>query len=109
VQRYLVVLAAIFLISSYVFAEGAKTASVPLKKGAGTVKKVFSRKNCVMMKYGKMMMIKDGYIMLVSSEAVLPNGTTVKEDGTCFMKDGTKLTMLKEGDSMDLTGMLCRR
>jgi hypothetical protein len=102
-------MAAIFLVSSYVFAESAKTVDIPLKNGAVAAKKVYSRKNCVMMKYGKMMMIKDGYIMLVSSEVIMPNGTKVKEDGTCYMKGGKKMAVLNEGDSMDMTGMLCRR
>jgi len=107
-KRYLVLFAAIFLFSGYAFAEEIKLVNVPQKDEPDTVKNEYSRTNRVMMNYGKMMMMKDGYIMLVTDDIIMSNGTRVMKCGDYLLKDGSKMIMMKEGDSMDMDGMLCR-
>jgi len=107
-KKYLVLFAAIFLLSSYAFSEEIQLANIPQKHEPDTAQNGYSRTNRVMMNYGKMMMMKDGYIMLMTSDIIMSNGTRVMKDGDYLMKDGTKIIMMNEGDSMDMDGMLCR-
>jgi hypothetical protein len=60
----------------------------------------------VMMKNGKMMMMKDGKpIGPMEHEMTMGNGTTVMMDGTMKMKDG-KETHMKDGQIMMLDGKM---
>ena len=56
--------------------------------------------DCMMMKDGKMHMYHDGKLMVMDHEMTMANGTKCLPDGTCTMKDGTKMKMA-EGDVMD--------
>lgn len=67
------------------------------------MKKGYNRKDHIMMKNGKMMIIKDGKKTALGSTMPMPNGVMVMPDGTCTMEDGTKL-MMKDGDKMDMEG-----
>lgn len=62
-------------------------------------------KDCVMMVDGKMMQMKGGKTMAMDQDMTMKNGTMVMKDGTMKMKNG-KTTMLKEGESMDMTGKM---
>ena len=64
-------------------------------------------KDHIMMKDGKVMMIKEGKSMPMDKELTLTNGTKVTADGTVTMKDGTK-TMMKEGDMMSMDGEMMK-
>ncbi len=64
-------------------------------------------KDHIMMKDGKVMMIKDGKSMPADKELTLSNGTKVTVDGSVTMKDGTK-TMMKEGDMMSMDGEMIK-
>lgn len=64
-------------------------------------------KDHIMMKDGKVMMIKEGKSMPLDKELPLSNGAKVTPDGTVMMKDGTK-TMMKEGDMMGLDGEMVK-
>lgn len=59
----------------------------------------------MLMKGGKMMMMKDGQLMAMTETMTLPNGTQVMADGTCLMKDGKKM-MLKEGQEIGTDGKM---
>jgi hypothetical protein len=59
----------------------------------------------VMMKNGKMMMVKDGQFTVLDHEMTMSNGTTVMADGTWTKKDGTKMKM-NEGEHIDMDGKL---
>ena len=48
-------------------------------------------KDCVMMKDGKMMVMKGGMSMMMMGDSTFKNGTMVMKDGTVKMKDGTSL------------------
>ena len=100
--------AVIFLLSGCAFAEEIQLANLPQKNEPETVKNGYSRKNRVMMNYGKMMLMKDGYIMLVTGDVIMSNGTRVMKSGDYLLKDESKMSMMKEGDSMNMDGMLCR-
>ena len=65
--------------------------------------KMATKKDVVMMKDGKMMMIKEGKTMTMDKDVVLKNGTTVMVDGSIKMKDG-KMEKMKNGDAMDMDG-----
>jgi hypothetical protein len=60
-------------------------------------------KDCMMMKDGKMMVVKDGKTMSMNMDMTLGNGTMVMKDGTVKMKDGST-QMLKEGQYIDKNG-----
>ncbi|CAM4135074.1 DUF6799 domain-containing protein [Flavobacterium sinopsychrotolerans] len=57
----------------------------------------------VMMKNGKLMMVKQGKRTMLDHEMAMGNGTKVMPDGTVMKKDGTKM-MMKEGQHMDMAG-----
>lgn len=54
-------------------------------------------KDCIMMKDGKMEVMKGGVSMMMMSDSTFKNGTMVMKDGTVKMKDGTT-HMLKDGE-----------
>lgn len=64
-------------------------------------------KDCVMMTNGKMMMMKGGKTMPMTSEMKMENGAMVNMDGTVMMPDGNKM-MMKNGDCMDMKGMMMK-
>ena len=59
----------------------------------------------VMMKDGKMMVLKDGKTMPMTKEMTMSDGTKVMPDGSVMKKDGTKM-MMKDGDGMNMSGMM---
>ena len=64
-----------------------------------------AKKDCVMMKDGKMMEMKGGKTMMMDEDMTLSNGTIVMKDGTVKMKDG-KTMMMKEGQCMYMDGKM---
>ncbi len=63
------------------------------------------KKDCVMMKDGKMMMMKDGKMMMMEEDMTMKNGTMVMKDGSVKMKDG-KMMMMKDGECMYMSGKM---
>lgn len=59
----------------------------------------------VMMKNGKLMMVKNGKKTLMDHEMSMNNGTKVLSNGMIMKKDGTKM-MMKEGQYMNMAGNL---
>lgn len=57
----------------------------------------------VLMKNGKMRMVKNGKLTLLDHEMSMDNGTKVFPDGTLMKKDGTKIMMM-EGQRMNMAG-----
>jgi len=57
----------------------------------------------VMMKNGKLMMLKTGKLTMMDHEMTMSNGTKIMSDGTIMKKNGTKM-MMKEGQHMDMSG-----
>src|SRR5678810_532641 len=68
-------------------------------------KKDHAMKDCVMMKDGKVMVMKGGKNMSLEQDMTLSNGTTVMPDGTVKMKDGTT-KMLKEDEYLSMDGKM---
>jgi hypothetical protein len=62
-----------------------------------------SMKDCVMMKDGKMMVMKGGETTAMDQEMTMTNGTVVGTDGSVKMKDGTS-RQLKDGDCVYMDG-----
>jgi hypothetical protein len=60
-------------------------------------------KDGIMMKDGKMMMMKNGMSSPMDKEMTLANGTKVMPSGDVMMKDGKKM-MMKEGMMMGMDG-----
>jgi hypothetical protein len=58
----------------------------------------------VIMKDGKLLMMKNGQTTQLTTDLTLDNGTVVMADGTVKAKDGTTST-LKEGDYVTMNGM----
>ena len=63
------------------------------------------KKDCVMMKDGKMMQMKDGKTMAMDHDMSFPNGAMIMADGNMKMKDG-KTMMLKNGDCVMMDGKM---
>lgn len=63
------------------------------------------KKDCIMMKDGKVVQMKDGTTTDVTSDVTLSNGTVVSADGTVKTKDG-KTHMLKDGDCVYMNGKM---
>lgn len=57
----------------------------------------------VIMKDGKVILMKNGQSSVLTQDIVLADGTTVMADGTVKMKDGTTATM-QEGDYFKMDG-----
>ncbi len=64
-------------------------------------------KDCVMMMDGKMMMMKSGKTMPMTSDMKMENGAMVNMQGMIMMPDGNKM-MMKNGDCMDMKGMMMK-
>jgi surface antigen len=59
----------------------------------------------VIMKDGKLLMMKNGQTTQLTTDLTLDNGAVVKADGTVQAKDGTTTT-LKEGDYVAMDGTI---
>lgn len=59
----------------------------------------------VMMKDGKMMLVRHDKIMPLEMDITMSDGTRVMMDGTVIMPDGTTRTMM-EGESMTIDGQM---
>ena len=63
------------------------------------------KKDCVMMKDGKMMVMKGGKTMAMDQDMTMTDGSMVSTDGSLKMKDGTT-KQLKEGDCVYMNGKM---
>lgn len=61
------------------------------------------KQDVVMMKDGKMMVIRHGELKAMDMVMVMPNGVKVMMDGTIMMADGTT-RMMMDGEAMTLDG-----
>lgn len=89
----------------YAFAMVLSCSAMAQDKMAKMDSKHMKMDNCVMMHGGKMMCMKDGKTMAMTSTMTMKNGTKVMADGTVKMKDG-KTMMLKDGQSVMMSGMV---
>jgi regulator of RNase E activity RraA len=64
-------------------------------------------KDCVMMKDGKVMVMKGGAVTALYGDLTLTNGTTVKSDGTVKASDGTTMKLM-EGEKIDMDGKMLK-
>jgi len=60
-------------------------------------------KDCVMMKDGKMIQVKDGKNMTLAQDITMSDGSVVMANGSLKKKDGTTV-MLKNGDCVMMDG-----
>jgi len=77
------------------------------KKDTSAHHHMMPMKDCVMMKDGKLTVIKGGKHMDMTEDMTLSNGTTVMKDGSVKMKDGSTTT-LKDGDCIYMDGKIKR-
>ncbi len=80
---------------------------VTLNTFAQTKDKPAMAKEYCMMKGGKMMHMKDGKMMAMSSDMTMKNGTKCMTNGECIMMNGAKMKM-KEGECMDMKGHMAK-
>jgi len=66
------------------------------------------KKDCIMMKDGKVWQMKDGNTTEITEDLTMDNGTVVMKDGNVKMKDG-KTVMLKEGDCLWPNGKITHK
>ena len=69
------------------------------------MEKMDMKKDHMMMKNGKMEMVKAGKTMAMDKDMTLTNGTTVSTGGMVKMKDG-KTMQMKEGEMMYMDGKM---
>lgn len=60
-------------------------------------------KDYVIMKEGKMLLVKNGKTTVIDKEMTFSDGTRVMSDGKVMMKDGSTM-LLEEGESLTLNG-----
>lgn len=65
-------------------------------------------KDCVMLKDGKVMVMKGSAVTALNGDLTLTNGTVVKSDGTVKASDGTTMK-LKEGEKIDMDGKMLKK
>jgi hypothetical protein len=99
-KKLLIVSAVILMSTATIYAQDMEG-----KKTHHTEQSGKKMKDCVMMKDGKMWVMKGGKTMEMSKEMTLANGTKVMTDGTVTMKDG-KTMMMKDGESMMMNGKM---
>lgn len=92
--------------SSTTKAAPAQVAPASERKAPETAASKASRDG-VMMRDGKMWVIKDGKSTAMTAEMTMSNGTKVMTDGTYMTKDGKKMKM-KNGESMRMDGELMK-
>ena len=57
------------------------------------------RPDMVIMKSGRMMLLRSGDMIIMDENMTMPDGTKVMTDGTIILMDGTTLTLV-EGEGM---------
>ena len=100
-MKRLLIIAFAFTLGTSVFAQEKMDKKMPHK----THHKMSMKKDCVMMKDGKMMTMMNGKMMAMDKDVTMSNGTVCMMDGTCKMKDG-KTMMMKEGETCDMDGKM---
>ena len=63
------------------------------KKGAMMSKKASTMKDCIMMKDGKMMVMKGGKSMVMDKEMMMSNGSKVMPNGEVMTKGGKTMML----------------
>jgi hypothetical protein len=63
----------------------------------------YDEKNNIVMKQGKMVQVKDGKDILMTSEVLMPDWSKIYPDGTVEKQNGTK-TKMKEGERFNMEG-----
>jgi hypothetical protein len=80
------------LISAIIFSIGVFAQEAP-------------KKDCIIMKDGKMIVMKDGKTAPLMKDTIIAKGTIVTVDGSILKKDGTKMT-LKNDEYIDISGKI---
>jgi len=99
-MKKLMILAFTFLVSTGAFAQKMES-----KMNNKMDNKTPMPKDAIMMKDGKMIVMKGGQTMMMEKEMTLGNGTMVMTDGTIKMKNGKTMKMT-EGQSMSMSGKM---
>jgi D-lyxose ketol-isomerase len=100
-MKKLLILSAVFIMSA-----GATFAQDNMSAKQDHMSKMHkTMKDCVMMKDGKMWMMKGGKSMEMTQTMTMSNGTMVMADGSVKTKDG-KTMMMKDGESMSMSGKM---
>ncbi len=98
-MKKLILIATIF---SFSYALQAQNNSTTTKS---TSEKMEDMHDCVIMKDGKMWVMKDGKTMSMDKEMTMENGTVVMADGHYMNKGGEKM-MLKNGQCINMDGKM---
>ena len=85
----------------------AAVAQDSTKSATPKTEKSHEMKDCVAMKDGKVVVMKGTNVTVLDKDLTLPNGTTIKADGSVKMADGTAM-QLKEGEALDMEGKLIK-
>ena len=106
-NTYGMVLVGLFLLGGVAVSQEIQTDQMPMRRGTMPITNPQMTEDCVMMRDGKMVVIKDGERMPMDEDIVMPNGTLVMKDGTCVMLYGVKRVM-REGEQMDMEGNMIK-
>lgn len=87
----------------YMFATVLSCSAMAQSKMAKMDSKPMKMESCVMMHGGKMVCMKDGKSIPMTTTMTMKNGTKVMADGMVKMKDG-KSMMLTDGQSVMMSG-----
>ena len=93
------------LLICLLFAGSFATVATAQDNAAPKTQKMHQTKDYIVMKDGKMHLVKGGNITSLENYMTLPNGTTISTTGTVKSSEGTIL-QLKEGEKLDLDGKM---
>ena len=98
----------LILTASLLILAGASYAQTPHDTSMHHHSGMHKMKDCVMMKNGKMMVMKNGTKSEMTQTMTMDDGTTVMADGTVKNKDG-KTWMMKNGEMIDMNGKVMKK
>ena len=99
-MKKMMILAFVSIVSTGLFAQEKPDTGMHKKMDH---KMMGMKKDCVMMKDGKMIQMKDGKDMALAQDITMSDGSVVMVDGNLKKKDGTTV-MLKNGDCVMMDG-----
>jgi formylmethanofuran dehydrogenase subunit A len=104
-KMYLLITVTILLVSGYVF--GSETDSTT-NGNASAAAEGTNMSDHVTFSSGKMSSTKGGVTSPMDSETTMSNGTVVEPDGTYKLKDSESVNTLKDGEILNVDGMVTK-
>ena len=104
-KMYLLIMTAILMVSGYAFALDTDTT---VDSSTNSAIQGTNPSDHVTLNDGKMLSTKNGVTSPLKSETTMTNGTIVKPDGTYQLQKGYSVNSLKDGETLNVDGMITK-